>query len=450
MLLLLPVLLAGVVDGEAALRHARELSALGPRPWGSPRGLKAAEFVEAKLREAGLAEVRVQEFTSHGRVGANVIGVLRAPGPEFVLVGAHHDTAPESPGAYDDAAGVGVLIEVARVFSREPARPRTLVFVSFDGEEAWWTGSVTTAGSREYVRALGPEARNLVAALVVEMCGWNGGTPVLHPIAYRDPMRPGRYLITPDWLIQAAQAGARRRASAMGVGDPYLSWLYQPAVRTFRVRLYGDDVSFLQAGLPALFLSDSSFSAFYPWYHQATDTADKIDAASLARVGAGVLGAVEELARVPRGPASSPAWFSAFGVVLGAPVLFAAAGLSLAPGLLRAVAAGGFAFWARLLHAGLLGLLLWRHPVPAVWVFLLPNLALAFPRRWWATLIALLPAAALVGLGATAWTRGMADGLWLAPWEAAAGALGLALACVRPPTARHRPAAVRKRGLPGR
>jgi len=43
-----------------------------------------------------------------------------------------------------------------------------------------------------------------------------------------------------------------------------LSWLYQPAVRAFRVRLYGDDLSFLQEGHAALFASDSSFSFFYP------------------------------------------------------------------------------------------------------------------------------------------------------------------------------------------
>src|SRR5262245_49968551 len=137
-MLLIPALLAGLAfDGEAALRHARELAALGPRPWGSPRGPLAAGCVEAKFREAGLTDVRVQSFTSHGLTGTNVIGVLRAPGTEFVVIGAHHDTAPGAPGAYDDASGVGVLIETARVLAQQPSRPRTLVFVSFDGEEAW-------------------------------------------------------------------------------------------------------------------------------------------------------------------------------------------------------------------------------------------------------------------------------------------------------------------------
>ena len=135
----------GGIDGQAALGHASKLSALGPHRWGSPLTQAAADYVEAQFREVGLQEVRQQPFTSHGLTGSNVIGVLRAPGPEFVLIGAHHDTAPEAPGAYDDGGGVGVMIEVARVLSKASTRPRTLVFVSFDGEEAWYTNKTTTA-----------------------------------------------------------------------------------------------------------------------------------------------------------------------------------------------------------------------------------------------------------------------------------------------------------------
>src|SRR6266581_7592912 len=217
---LLAALLAASIDGEAALRHASALAALGPHPWGSPRNHAAAEYVAAQLRDAGLTEVRLQEFESQGVRGTNVIGVLRAPDPELVVVGAHHDTAPEAPGAYDDGGGVGVLIEAARALSHERSRPRTLVFASFDGEEAWSTGKDTTTGSRAYIQSLGPDRRNLVAALVVEMCGFKGGAPVFHPIAYADPLRPGAAVIAPGWLVGAALAGARDAGAPFGLGDP--------------------------------------------------------------------------------------------------------------------------------------------------------------------------------------------------------------------------------------
>jgi len=434
----LPALLlsaaAGAFDGQAALRHAAALAALGPHPWGSPRGRAAAAYVASQFRSAGLTDVRLQEFESHGIRGANVVGVLRGEGTEVVVAGAHHDSAaPDAGGAYDDGGGVGVLIESARALSRLPRPSRTVLFASWDGEEAAsHRVGVSAAGSRDHVRSLGAEARRVVAVFDIEMCGWKGGQPVLHPIPYADPLRPGAYVVTPAWLLRAA-IGSRRLPVAAGVGDPYLSWLYQVAVRTFRVSLYGDDMSFLQSGVPAVFVSDSSFSAFYPFYHQAEDTADKLDAPSLARMGTLAVAAIDALVKVPRGPVSQPTWFAAFGYVLGAVPLVGLGALSLVPGL--AAARNGRAFYPRLAQAGLFGFLLWRNPVPALWVFLVANLVTARPRRPWTAPLALLPLALLLVLGAAAWWRGFVTGLWASPWEVGAAAAGMALLFVGAPRA---------------
>ena len=439
------LLLAASIDGEAAFRHASALAALGPHPWGSPRARVAAEYVASQLREAGLSEVRLQDFAVGGVRGSNVIATLRAPGPEFVLIGAHHDAAPGAPGAYDDGGGVGVLIETARVLSRGAARPRTLVFASWDGEESETVGPQQAAGSQAWIRSLGAGIQDLTAGFVIEMCGWREGSPVLHPIPYPDPLRPGGYVVTPEWLMRAALAGSRQVGAPLGLGDPWLSWLYQPAVRTFRARLYGDDLSLLQAGAPALFASDSSFTAFYPWYHQATDTKDKLDADALARMARGVLGVVDALARAPRGPARQPDWFAASGVVIGSSGLLALGALSLGPALAAALRTGGFGLGLRLLQAGLFGTLLYRHPVPALWVFLLPNLAIPFARGLLPRALALAPGLALLVLGAAAWRRGMLSGLWLAAWELAVGGLALLLLFARAPAARVPARSVRGR-----
>ncbi|HXB57288.1 MAG TPA: M28 family peptidase [Vicinamibacteria bacterium] len=440
---LLPsLLLASSLSGEAALRHAAALAALGPHPWGSSRNHAAAEYVAAEFREAGLGEVRLEDFESQGTRGANVVGVLRAPGSEFLVIAAHHDTAPEAPGAYDDGGGVGLLIEAARALAPRP-RSRTMVFVSFDGEEAGSPGRTPAPGSRAFIRALGSTGRDLVAAFVIEMCGWKGGSPVLHAIAYPDPLRPGSPVIAPAWLVRAVQEGAREGGTPLPLGDPRLSWLYQPTVRAFRApHHYGDDLSFLQAGLPAVFVSDSSFSAYYPYYHQAGDTADKLDAEALARMGAGVLGVIEALGRAPRGPAAESVWFAAFGRVVGARTLMVLGALSLLPGLLRAVSAGGFVLPCRLLQAALCGVLFWRQPLPVLWILLLPNL-LAGAGRAWLSLLSLLPALALLGLGVMAWNRGFLEGTWLAPWEIAALILAVALLWVGPPRGAVRRAATR-------
>jgi peptidase M28-like protein len=419
------LLLAASFDGEAALRHASALSALGPRPWGSPRTTAAAAYIASQLMTTKAA-VRLEVFESHGIRGANVIAVLKGDSPEFVVLGAHHDTAPGATGAYDDAAGVGVVIEAARVLAAMP-RPRTIVLASWDGEEAWSTGKTTTAGSRAYVEGLEARSRDMVAALAVEMCGWREGTPVVHPIAYADPLRPGRLAIAPARVMRAVLDGSRRAGVSLGVGDPFLSWLYQPAVRTFRVRLYGDDLSFLQSGLPATFTSDSTFTRFYPWYHKPTDTPDKLDAKALTRMGTAVVGATLALAALPATRVAERDWFAAFGYVAGAPMLWAVGIAALVPGVLAGYRAGGSPFVARGLNALLAAGLMWWHLVPALWALVLPALISGVIRRRWGVFVAMLPPLALAALGGAAWARGMVGGVWVDVIDVVMAVAGLGL-----------------------
>src|SRR5262245_65735161 len=103
---MIPLLLAlAAVDGEAALRHAKALAALGPHPFGSPRGAAAAQYVAAQFRDAGLDEVRLLPVESAGLHGANVVGVLRGSGTDVLVLAAHHDSPPDAPGAHP-AGGV--------------------------------------------------------------------------------------------------------------------------------------------------------------------------------------------------------------------------------------------------------------------------------------------------------------------------------------------------------
>jgi hypothetical protein len=383
-----------------------------------------------------------------------VVGVLRGRSKEFVVIGAHHDTAPDAPGAYDDGGGVGVLIETSKLFAKDKERPRTLVFASFDGEEAWSTGKATVTGSRAYVKSLGADARDLVGAFVIEMCGFKDGTPAFQALAYQNP-REGGSVIAPRYLVAAAARGAREAGLPFAFGDPYIPWLHQAAVRVFRAGYYGDDLAFLQAGLPAVFVSDSSFTRFYPDYHLPSDTPDKLDPLALERMGRAVTGALRALETTERGP-DEPHWFSAFGVMLGPLPLLAIGILSVLPGLRLAVRAGGRARSARLLQALLFGFLLYRHPVPALFVLLLPNLLPLAPRRMLSLAIAAAPALLLAGLGLVAWQREFVSGTFLSAWDQVAAALAFAHAFVPlggsapPPMRAGGKPKGRKAGLKGR
>lgn len=113
----------------------------------------------ARLRAqaAAGAEVclRVQsEFRSAQSWNAVADLVGSAHPEECLVLGAHHDTTPDSYGANDNGAGVAVLLETARLLSalsRETGtRPgRTIRFVSFGAEEQGLQGS--TAFVKRYV-----------------------------------------------------------------------------------------------------------------------------------------------------------------------------------------------------------------------------------------------------------------------------------------------------------
>jgi hypothetical protein len=114
--------------------------------------------------------------------------------------------------------------------------------------------------------------------------------------------------------------------------------------------------------------------------------------------------------------------------VIGWPWLLSIAAVSLVPGLWRGARLGGLALGVRILQAILVGLLVWQHPVLALWLLLIAHVIVPWRRSWWTVLLALAPALALLTLGAAAWWRGVVNGVWLAPWEVVVALLALALA----------------------
>jgi hypothetical protein len=402
------------LDGDAALRHAAALAALGSHPIGSPRSRFAAEYVAAQFRQAGLQEVRMQEVEAGGVRGANVIGVLRGPGSDLIALVAHHDTAPESPGAYGSGGGVGLLIEAARTLGRRSERARTLVFVSCDGREGGADPRGGT-GSRAYVQSLGRQGRDLVGALVVDRAGAKGLPTVIESVAYPDPLRPGAVLLPPAFLVRAAVEGARDAGESLSAGDPALSWLYQAGMRTFRVTEGGDERPFLEAGTPALRLSARRFLAADRRDRTPADLPEHLDAGALEGMGRVLLGAVAVLEHAGRPGGADQDWFLLLRQVSGRNALLLAGALSLLPTLLATRGRHGLGF--RLIHAGLFAVLLYRQPVVAVFTFSVWNVLRAFPATPRRLVLGALPALALIAFGLLAYSRGVVAGLHLQVWE---------------------------------
>jgi len=100
---------------------------------------------------------------------ANVIGRLQGELPERIVFCAHYDSKVDTPGAYDNAAGVGVLLALAEVLSQRKYR-HTLEWVAFTGEEG------AGLGDMEYARAIGDGFDQVTAAINIDGVGPFTGT----------------------------------------------------------------------------------------------------------------------------------------------------------------------------------------------------------------------------------------------------------------------------------
>jgi len=86
-------------------------------------------YIEGAFAAHGLTS-KLQTFESGGRNVNNV--EVSPPDPAAIVVGAHYDTVPGSPGADDNASAVAALIELAGLLRKERLPIR---FVAFANEE---------------------------------------------------------------------------------------------------------------------------------------------------------------------------------------------------------------------------------------------------------------------------------------------------------------------------
>jgi aminopeptidase YwaD len=100
-------------------------------------GLKLLKNPEANVQ----MKIVARRSSSHT---ANVIGRLPGELPERIVFCAHYDSKVDTPGAYDNAAGVGVLLTLAEILSQTKHR-HTLEWVAFTGEEGAGLGDMEYA-----------------------------------------------------------------------------------------------------------------------------------------------------------------------------------------------------------------------------------------------------------------------------------------------------------------
>lgn len=281
--------------------HVDRLAGLiGPRHLGKPVAFDAAAtYVERQLEELGETVEREWYDAGPQRV-ANIVASrsgTRSP-HEIVLLGAHYDTVPSTPGADDNASAVAVLIETARLLCGAKME-RTVRFVGFACEEPphFYT---QTMGSQVHARGCRARNEQIVGMLCLEMVGYftpeagSQQVPEAIPrwLRWAFPRR-GDFLAAVGNPRSLGLVWSFRRGFKRATRFPLFSIVLPESIHEIRL---SDNSSFWDQGYPALMLTDTSFLR-NPHYHQASDTPETLDYERMASVTQGVAGAIRRLAR---------------------------------------------------------------------------------------------------------------------------------------------------------
>ena len=121
-----------------------------PHPVGTPENARVRDYLSGQLRALGL-QVEIQEGIG---LSTKAIGrvhniVARLPGSskgeksagKALLLMAHYDTAPNSPGAADNGASVAAILETLRAVRHGPPLANDLIVLLTDGEETGLLGA---------------------------------------------------------------------------------------------------------------------------------------------------------------------------------------------------------------------------------------------------------------------------------------------------------------------
>jgi aminopeptidase YwaD len=209
-----------------------------------------AAHVGAVLLSAGSAPVTVRLHSSArpGRA-ANVIGRRAHPAREKLLLSAHFDTKPGTPGALDNAAGVATLLALAERLAAAPPAIN-LEFVYFNGEDHY-----ASPGEVAYIAGCGGEFGRI--RLVINVDG----------VGLRDSSTTVAFFNCSETQTEAIRTVMSRHAG-LEETEPWPQ---------------GDHMVFAMQGVPCIALTSGGVhSLIDSLIHTPKDTIDRLDPARLA------------------------------------------------------------------------------------------------------------------------------------------------------------------------
>src|ERR671920_2327748 len=120
-----------------------------PHPVGSAANAEVRDYLVGQLEDLGLrptvqqvTSARTMEGTASMARVHNIHAQIPGSSPTgHVVLVAHYDSVPRSPGAADDGAGVAAILEIARAITSGSPPRNDIDIVFTDAEEPWLLGA---------------------------------------------------------------------------------------------------------------------------------------------------------------------------------------------------------------------------------------------------------------------------------------------------------------------
>ncbi|MCC7018004.1 MAG: M28 family peptidase, partial [Rhodospirillales bacterium] len=150
---------AEAFSAERAMAQIRAVSQ-APHPTGSLANAQVRDYIIAQLKALGLSP-EVQQATAVKSVGSAIYAIAvasimaRIPGANSngaILLDAHYDTRPMTPGATDCGSCVATLLETARALQAGPPPQNDVILLFTDSEEFGPAGAPIFVGQHPWAR----------------------------------------------------------------------------------------------------------------------------------------------------------------------------------------------------------------------------------------------------------------------------------------------------------
>ncbi|MEP5611368.1 MAG: M28 family peptidase [Cyclobacteriaceae bacterium] len=243
-------------SAEKALDHIREIAQV-PHPIGSVEHRRVLNYLTEKIEKMGLDPQIQSSYMPNGRLNRydsihNIVTrIAGTQSSKAIILIAHYDTTPNTPGASDDGSGVAILLESMNFF-KEARLKNDLIFLLSDAEEYRSMGAKAFVQSHELMKSIG-------LAINLDTRG-SSGLSFAYEISDQNGKLISEFAKSVPWPYAAS----------------YMFQIYSILPN------YTDFTQFKNAGVPGF---NVGFIDDFKYYHTQQDIADNLDLRSVQHQG---------------------------------------------------------------------------------------------------------------------------------------------------------------------